>query len=354
MFVTLILLGGPAMEPGSPMHADVLVVIHCLDEQSHIKKVIASIMRDPLSKRISVIVADGGSVDGTRQTVACLAEQSPNLRLMINPSRIQSAGINRAARVFGRGCRWLVRMDAHAEYRDSFVSQLVAEAERTSAASVVVAMRARGASCFEKAAAAAQNSLLGTGGSPHRRGGAEGFVDHGHHALFEMQRFLALGGYDETQSYNEDAEFDVRLARSGGRIWLTRATEVVYFPRGRARDLFLQYRNHGRGRAQTILRHRLRPKIRQLLPAAVVPSVLAAFCSPEIPLAALPALFWLLACAAAGMVLGLRERSRCALASGCAAPIIHFAWSLGFWLAFLEAAAGVLPCPALTARLRAR
>src|SRR5262249_53973211 len=153
----------------------------------------------------------------------------------------------------------------HAEYPPDYISTLISEAERTKAASVVVAMKARGIGCFQRAVAAAQNSILGAGGSPHRRLGAEGFVDHGHHALIDFAQFRLLHGYDERQSHNEDAEFDARLRKAGGTTWLTRATQMTYFPRARPGGLFVQYRNHGRGRALTMLRHRMWPKTRQLL-----------------------------------------------------------------------------------------
>ncbi|MGH6877176.1 MAG: glycosyltransferase family 2 protein [Rhizomicrobium sp.] len=342
------------MKSGPPAYGDVLVVIPCLNEESYIGGVIAAVLRDPAAERVAIVVADGGSTDATVAVVRQLAAGTGHLRLIANARKIQSTGVNLAARQFGAGRRWLVRMDAHADYPEAFVSKLVAEAERTGAASVVVAMKARGLNCFQNAAAVAQNSLLGAGGSPHRCAGAEGFVDHGHHALFDLQRFLALGGYDEAQSHNEDAEFDVRLARSGGRIWLSRAADVVYFPRARPRDLYLQYRNYGRGRARTILRHRLRPKVRQLIPAAVAPCVLAAFAAPWLPLAAVPVLLWLLACVLCGVYLGMREKSRCALASGCAAPIIHLGWSIGFWLECLATAATALPRPASGLRTSTR
>ena len=38
-----------------------------------------------------------------------------------------------------------------------------------------------------------------------------GYVDHGHHAAFRAASFKAIGGYDETFSHNEDAEFDGAL-----------------------------------------------------------------------------------------------------------------------------------------------
>jgi succinoglycan biosynthesis protein ExoA len=44
------------------------------------------------------------------------------------------------------------------------------------------------------------------------------FVEHGRHALIRLDAFRAVGGYDATQSHNEDAEFDYRLTGNGGRI----------------------------------------------------------------------------------------------------------------------------------------
>jgi succinoglycan biosynthesis protein ExoA len=338
----------------SSAQSDVLVVIPCLNEESHIDRVVSAVLCDPAAGRLLLVVADGGSTDRTCAIVRALAERHQQLQLVHNPLRIQSAAVNRAARQFGSGRRWLVRMDAHADYPQGFVSQLLAEAERTGAASVVVAMKAQGLTCFQRAVAIAQNSILGAGGSPHRRRGTAGYVDHGHHALFDLARFLDAGGYDESQSHNEDAEFDVRLARSGGRIWLTRATEIIYLPRMCAHDLWLQYRNYGRGRAQTILRHRLKPKLRQLAPAAVLPALFAACFAPVSPLAAVPALLWLAVCVSAGTALGIRARARCAFAASIAAPIMHLGWSVGFWSLLFEATGRLVPRPVAALRPRTR
>jgi succinoglycan biosynthesis protein ExoA len=340
-----------ATEPIAQIATDkVLVVIPCLNEERNIAAVIRNVLRDPAAENLLVVVADGGSSDGTRKIVSAIAARVRNLKLMDNPQRLQSAGINLAARLYGSGRRWLIRMDAHADYPDGFVSCLIDEARRTGAPSVVVAMHSRGTGFFQEAAAIAQNSVLGTGGSAHRLPGAAQYVDHGHHALFDLERFLAIEGYDETLSHNEDAEFDLRLAESGGRIWLTRATEVTYHPRARARDLFKQYRNYGRGRATTILRHRARPKLRQLAPAAVAPAAVLALLSPLAIIAILPLLMWLLTCLSYGTVLGVRQGRGCAYASGIAAAIMHFAWSLGFWTTLSKhAASRIQPTGAIPA-----
>jgi succinoglycan biosynthesis protein ExoA len=309
----------------------VLAVVPCLNERAHIGNLLADLLADSVALDLMIVIADGGSTDGTRDIVASIAAADQRVRLIDNPKRIQSAGMNLAARKFGAERDWLARIDAHAAYPKNFIPTLISEARRTGASSVVVAMRSEGENCFQRAAAVAQNSVLGTGGAAHRRSGEEGFVDHGHHALFDLKQFEGVGGYDDALSHNEDAEFDIRLARAGGKIWLTRAIEVTYFPRAHPLALYRQYANYGRGRARTLMHHRVRPKVRQFLPACVLPTLLAVGVSPWIPLALGPAALWSAACLLGGVALGLQQRRRCAFASGIAAMIIHLAWSIGFW-----------------------
>ena len=324
-------------------------VIPCLNEAQHIEGLIRHLLDDPAWGAPLIVVADGGSTDGTAEIVRAIAAEDLRVRLMENPLRLQSAAVNLAAARHGRGRRWVVRVDAHAGYPEAYVSSLVAEARRTGAASVVVAMDTVGRGGFQSAAAAAQNSVLGTGGSAHRSAGASGWVDHGHHALFDLEHFFSVGGYDESFRANEDAEFDVRLGRGGGRIWLSAAVRVTYYPRTTARALFRQYLNYGRGRARTLLRHRVKPKLRQMLPVAVAPAALLAPFGLVEPVLALPAAAWLGGCLAVGALLGVKTGSRAAIASGAAAAVMHLAWSIGFWRELVTGALAKPSKPSLLA-----
>jgi succinoglycan biosynthesis protein ExoA len=324
-----------------------LVVVPCLNEEAHLPALLDTLRNDPAAADARIVVVDGGSTDASAEIVLRRAEHDARLTLLNNPKRVQSAGVNLAVRAFGAEAELFARVDAHAAYPGDFLTQLVQAQADSGADSVTVSMRATAAdgACFQEAAACAQNSLLGAGGSPHRKGGARRWVDHGHHALFRTQAFLAAGGYDESFTHNEDAELDVRLTANGGRILLAADILIDYFPRRDASALARQYFKHGQGRARTMLKHRIPPKARQLAPAAVAPALLFALgLGPLAPVAALPAAAWLCGCLVYGLVLGARRRSACACASGAAAAIMHVAWSSGFLAAVaanLGAAAGL-------------
>ncbi|MEW6635017.1 MAG: glycosyltransferase family 2 protein, partial [Pseudomonadota bacterium] len=183
----------------------------------------------------------------------------------------------------------------------------------------------------QKAVAAAQNSKLGTGGSKHRHSSAGEWVDHGHHALMRIAAFRAVGGYDETFSHNEDAELDYRLRQAGYRIWMSGGTQMVYYPRSTLKSLYFQYLGYGRGRAKNVLKHRVVPKVRQMIPLLVAPVVLLALYSFIHWLAAVPFLLWAAVCLGYGAVTAIRQRNLALALAGVSAMVMHFGWSVGFW-----------------------
>jgi succinoglycan biosynthesis protein ExoA len=312
----------------------VLAVIPCLNEEEHIERLVRQLASCSLAIRI--VVADGGSEDRTPQIGQELASQFPNVSFLQNPKRVQAAAVNLAVAVYGKNAEFLIRIDAHADYPDNYCQGLVDEAEKTGADSVVVGMNSVGKTAFQKAVAAAQNSLLGNGGAAHRTVGATGrWAEHGHHALMRVAAFHAVGGYDETFSHNEDAELDTRLRAAGFRIWQTGRTTLAYYPRSRPVALFRQYTRHGSGRARHILKHRARPRLRQMLPALVLPALLLALLAPFWWVASCPLIGWVAFCLGYGLTLGIRAKDLTLTAAGPAAMTMHMGWSVGFWKAIL-------------------
>ena len=289
-----------------------LAVIPCLNEEAHLPQLLAQMLGDPAIDLL--VVADGGSTDRSRQIVSEYTETG-RVVLLDNPARIQSAGVNLAGREYGAGHEWLLRID--------------------NASAVVVPMETVGRQGFQKAAAAAQNSVLGTGGSAHRHLGEGRFVEHGHHALMTTDLFRRIGGYCEAMPCNEDAELDHRQIAAGGRIWLEPAAALTYFPRSSVSALWKQYRRYGQGRARNLRRHRMTPRLRQLVPLAV-PAALALLPFALIhPIFALPALAWAVLCLGFGSLVGLRAGGGFALLAGVAAMTMQLSWAVGFLIEWI-------------------
>jgi succinoglycan biosynthesis protein ExoA len=315
-----------------PSEPAVTIIVPTLNEEKYIRKAISSLVPPGESVDYELIVLDGGSTDHTPLIVKEMAKLNPKIRLETNPARYQSAAVNRGAKIAKPGSDIIIRADSHAEYPPGFVAGLVRELRERDVASVVVPLRTRGKGFLQRGIAAAQNSRLGNGGALHRTGISSCYVDHGHHAAFERKTFLAVGGYDENFTHNEDAELDIRLRNSGARIWLCTELAISYFPRSSLRALARQYFNHGSGRARTMLKHRRPPKIRQLLPLGALGVNMLSLASgigfgwPFF----LPSLAYAAACLTGGLLLALSERDPAGCGAGPAAIIMHQSWAAGF------------------------
>lgn len=338
--------GGPAAHPF------VTIVVPTLNEAGYIETCLASLMKQWPAIACEIMVMDGGSQDGTVALVEAFAARHPapefpTIRVLPNPGRIQSAAVNLAARLASPRCTILIRADAHAHYPAGFVRRCAGDLLRTGATSVVVPMtnRSQPGHGLQRAIAAAQSSRLGNGGSAHRARPQSGFVDHGHHAAFDRAFFLSVGGYDESFTHNEDAELDHRAQLAGGRVWMCADEPVTYFPRKRLGALARQYFRHGAGRARTLLKHRLKPRPRQMAPVIALGLCLAGLLLlPILPAVSLVALTYPLGCFAWGAVQAVTRRDPWLLAAGPALVAMHLSWAVGFLRCVL---AGGKPATAL-------
>lgn len=282
-----------------------------------------------------VLVADGRSQDATRDLVQTVAARDPRVRLIDNPDRIQSAGVNRAVSAADPASQVLIRLDAHSSYPPDFIARLVETLQQTQAVSVVVRLRSVGQQCFQRAVAVLSNTVLGTGGAVHRMGGRSGFVDHGHHAAFLRSAYDLAGGYDESFVAAEDAELDHRLRAQGGKIWFAADIVVDYFPRDTVRRLAAQYYRNGIGRAQAVRKNNGEIRLRQIIPPL-------ALCFIMLGLLAAPLNAWtlvlpgsyLLAMAAVSASYAVLRADACLLAGAVALPVIHMTWAAGFLRSF--------------------
>ncbi len=318
----------PELAPGS-----ILAVIPTLNEERHIETCIRSLMAGDASLgEVPLVVADGGSTDNTVKIVERLKSEFPNLQLIHNPKQLQAAAMNLAvSSASSPGTRYIVRCDAHSIYPTGFILSVAGALQSTGAASIVIPMDAIGDTCFERANAWIVDTPLGSGGSVHRGGKTSGYVDHGHHAGFNIEMFRQVGGYDETFSHNEDAEYDERVAQAGGKIYLDADIRIRYIPRGSVSRLAKQYFNYGTGRARNVRKHGQRLKIRQALPIFALLASTGGLIASSVflPALILPA-GYVSVLAAASVAVAVWKRSSCGLLAGLISGTMHMSWAAGF------------------------
>ena len=321
-----------AGRPATVEPSAILAVIPALNEARHIETCIRSLMAgSPALRAVPMVVADGGSSDDTVAIVERLKTEFPNLGVLHNPKRLQAAALNLAAAGAPEAATILVRCDAHSIYPENFILDVAQSLVDTGAASLVIPMDAVGETCFEMANAWIVDTPLGSGGAAHRGGKTSGWVDHGHHAGFDLGWYRRIGGYDETFSHNEDAEYDVRLGKAGGRVYLDAGIRIRYIPRGSVSRLAKQYYGYGKGRARNVRKHGSRLKIRQTVPIiAFLGSALGLLASLVFLPALLLPLGYVSILAASSVLVAWKHKSACGLFAGLAAGTMHMSWAAGF------------------------
>jgi glycosyltransferase involved in cell wall biosynthesis len=221
---------------------------------------------------IEIIVADGGSTDGTVDIVSRHAEEDPRVTLLTNRHRHQSAGLNLAASV--ATAEVLVRLDAHTEYAGDYIARSV-DAWRPGVA-VGGPMRAVGTGPWSEAIANAMSDPLAIGPARFRHAVAAEDVDTVYLGTFARSEFLDVGGYRTFPSGTvEDADFYARWRARGWSVRVDPSIRSSYHPRRSLSGLWRQYKRYGEGKAELLWVNGRLPSPRALAPASLVGALIA-------------------------------------------------------------------------------
>lgn len=241
----------------------------CRDEAPRIQQALDSILQqEPPAGGLEIIVADGLSTDGTADLLRRVSAVEPRLRLVANPGRIVSSGLNAAIRAAVGSI--IVRMDAHTEYAPDYVLECLRTMEITGAENVGGPARTMADTYTEKAVAAVYHSGFAVGGAKFHRADFEGYVDTVTYGCWRKEAFDRFGYFDEDLVRNQDDEHNLRIIRGGGRIWQSPKIRSWYRPRGSLGALFNQYMQYGYWKVRVIRKHKLPASWRHLVPGAFV------------------------------------------------------------------------------------
>ncbi len=230
----------------------VTIILPVRNEQDFIEKTLETVFaQDYPADRIEILVVDGMSDDATADIVERLTADRPNLRLLKNPRRLQSFGMN-----LGIGeakGEFIIRMDGHALYGPDYVRVCVELLQRGDAIEVGGVQQAIGTDYFSRAVAIAMTHPFGVGDARFRYTDREIYADTVFLGAWKRQALLDFGGF--TNEVNEEGDLNFRLREAGHRILVSPRIRLKYIVRKSLFGLMRQYAWYGRARVHTLVKY---------------------------------------------------------------------------------------------------
>jgi succinoglycan biosynthesis protein ExoA len=250
----------------------VSVIVAMRNEEAFIGRCLTSLMeQDYPAELLEILVVDGRSTDRSREAVESMAAELPNLRLLDNQRKVAPAGFNIGIND-ARG-EIVITASAHSYLAPNYVSRCVQYLRQTGADCVGGPIKSVGTAPTSEAIALAMSSPFGVGDAVFRYSQREQYVDTLAFGAYRRAAFDRVGLYDEELVGNEDDEFNYRLRRHGGKLFLTPAISSFYYGRDSLRALWKQYFNYGFGKVRVVWKHPRLARPRHFIPALFVASL---------------------------------------------------------------------------------
>jgi len=315
----------------------VSVIIPCRNERNYIGNLLENIVAQTHPKEdMEVFVVDGMSDDGTREIVEKYERRYGYITLVDNEERVVPHALNRGIRL-AKGENIII-MGAHSVYPNDYISRLLHWQQKLNADNVGGIAEAMPVSQTPAARAVAivLAHPFGVGNAWFRIGAKEPReVDTVPFGCYKREVFDNIGLFDEDLIRNQDDEFNMRLKRKGGKIFIVPEIRIVYYPREKIGQLWRMYHQYGLFKPLIMVKTGAPSNLRQFAPPLFVlfPAVLAALGAAWLPL-------FYAACAVVGMycIVNLYFSFRLALRNGirlffplcCCFATVHYGYGTGY------------------------
>ncbi|MEK7348073.1 MAG: glycosyltransferase [Candidatus Eisenbacteria bacterium] len=224
----------------APLAATVIVTVR--NESGSIDSLLDSLLRGARSPD-EIVIADGGSTDGTVEMLRARAAAEPRLRVLEAPGN-RSVGRNAAIRAARHEI--IACTDAGVEVEPAWLGEILkpfagGEGDGGARVDVVAGFyRPVASTSFERAAGVVSAPRL-------EEVNLDRFLPSTRSIAFRRDAWNKAGGFDEMLAHNEDTPFALALKSAGCRFAFAPAAVVGWRPRGDLRSFYRQHRRFGLG-----------------------------------------------------------------------------------------------------------
>jgi succinoglycan biosynthesis protein ExoA len=317
----------------------VSIIIPCFNEQTTICKLLDAIYAQTFPRNdLELIIADGMSTDGTRADIAAFAQSHADLHIAVvdNTKRHIPAGLNLALKET-RG-DIIIRLDAHSIPYPNYIERCVADLEAGFGENVggVWEIHPMTKTWVAQSIAIAASHPLGVGDALYRHTNKSAAVDTVPYGAFKRELLALVGFFDETLLTNEDYEFNARIRKSGGKVWLDPSIRSIYISRATLSGLAKQYFRYGYWKWLMLRRYPGTLRLRQALPPLFVLSLfgmgITSFFLPSFRvLLAAEVIIYLLILLGVGLQAAIKHKKLSVVfGMPLAISFMHVSWGAGF------------------------
>jgi glycosyltransferase involved in cell wall biosynthesis len=250
----------------------VAIIIPTLNEERFIARCLESVLAQTFDAlQMDIMVLDGGSTDQTVSIVEQMAAQYPNIRLITNPKRYQSAAFNLG--VASSDAPYIIRLDAHVTYDEQYIARcidLLRNHPEFGNVGGICEILPQNESLIARANALLNHLKFGIGGADFRVGTQAQETDSVPFGAFPRKVVEQVGGMREDLVRGEDNEYNSRIRKAGYIVWLDPSIRSTYYARPTLGSSCKQMYANGVSIGQLFYIDRQAIGLRHLVPLAFV------------------------------------------------------------------------------------
>ena len=303
----------------------VSVIIPCFNEEKFIGPILESLIaQDYPHDRIEVMAVDGNSRDRTQEIIRRYAAGWPFIRLLLNERQYVPFALNLG--ISESKGDFIIIFGSHADYPHNYISSLIKRSLSLDADNIggLCIARPPDPSIKSLAISEALSCPFGVGNSYFRIGSDTiKRVDTVTFGCYKRSVFDRIGLFDETLLRCQDDEFNARLEKNGGSIYLDPDISVDYFTRTTVKSVYRMFFQYGLFKPLVSMKIGKPTTLRQLVPFFFVMFLLV-----FIPLSvSFPVFLWLfLPVASLYLTINLVFTTRIMMKTKRAALILYLPW----------------------------
>jgi len=255
------------------------IIIPVYNEELFIKSFISTLLNQDIFENIhEILFIDGNSNDNTRYFLDEIIKKYRNIKLLINSCKTVPYALNTGIKNSVGDI--IIRLDAHAEYPSNYISTLVYYLEKLNADNVgaaAITVPSNNSKCA-RAIAISMSSIFGVGNATFR-------LDHFNNkeyievdtvpfGCYRREVFDRIGLFDEQLTRNQDNEFNERLRKAGGKIYLIPSLKIKYYARENYSKLFKMFFQYGYFGPLVDLKLKKPTRLRRYIPTVFVLSLI--------------------------------------------------------------------------------